>query len=298
MCYDLARNRTLLFGGRAGALVGPWSSDTWEWNGSTWSQLSPITSPPALAYPVLACDAARARMVLVGVGSATWEWDGSNWSMNAAAIPPLGAQFSTTYDDQARRVLLSGYRQVSNFSSLLELWEWSGSAWSQRVPGTGAVSGPIIWDPRRQRLVAFTNGYPWDCGPDRPPSASSFGAGCAGSAGTPALAAGTLPWLGETFVLALPSASATALLLGASRTAWGPAPLPLPLGGVGMPGCTLLTSIDLTFPLAGNAAALPIPGSIALVGQAFYVQGIVADPVANPLGAVTSNALEVRVGGR
>src|SRR5262249_12382183 len=45
MAFDSARNRTVLFGGVDVNFNG--LNDTWEWDGSTWTQLSPATSPPA-----------------------------------------------------------------------------------------------------------------------------------------------------------------------------------------------------------------------------------------------------------
>ena len=46
MAYDAATGQLVLFGGfdqQHGADL----NDTWTWNGTTWTQLSPATSPPA-----------------------------------------------------------------------------------------------------------------------------------------------------------------------------------------------------------------------------------------------------------
>jgi hypothetical protein len=44
MSYDPATGNMVLYGGDAnGVYVG----DTWTWNGTTWAELSPATSPPA-----------------------------------------------------------------------------------------------------------------------------------------------------------------------------------------------------------------------------------------------------------
>src|SRR5690242_347699 len=42
MAYDPARNRLVLFGGFDSAVLG----DTWEWDGQSWTRLTPSTSPP------------------------------------------------------------------------------------------------------------------------------------------------------------------------------------------------------------------------------------------------------------
>ncbi len=44
MTYDAATGTVLLFGGRVNGTV---LSDTWSWDGTTWTQLTPATSPAA-----------------------------------------------------------------------------------------------------------------------------------------------------------------------------------------------------------------------------------------------------------
>ena len=62
MAYDAARQRVVLFGGFGGGHLG----DTWEWNGTNWTQLTPSTSPTARNAHAMAYDAARQRVVLLG----------------------------------------------------------------------------------------------------------------------------------------------------------------------------------------------------------------------------------------
>jgi hypothetical protein len=136
---------------------------------------------------------------------------------------------------------------------------------------------------------------------------ATFGAGCPGSAGVPALAAaaGGLPWIGETFHLQLtrlPPGGVAVLLLGSSRTAWGSLALPFDLSPLGMTGCTLLVSGDgLRSVQAGTGTAtvpLPICDCPDLVGGTFFSQAIVVDPAANPFGATATNAGMGRIGAR
>ena len=74
-----------------GGLNGEGSSDeTWEWNGSLWSQLLPAVRPPARSHHAMAFDVNRNRIVLFGgvpTGPAAttplgdfWEWDGTTWT--------------------------------------------------------------------------------------------------------------------------------------------------------------------------------------------------------------------------
>ena len=76
MAYDEARQRTVLFGG----LVG--GDETWEWDGTNWTQLKPTVSPSSRMHHAMVYDSKRGRTVLFGGtagGDETWEWDGKNW---------------------------------------------------------------------------------------------------------------------------------------------------------------------------------------------------------------------------
>lgn len=86
MAFDSARAVTVLFGGHNGPPMGPRLADTWEWDGTTWTQRTSPTSPPARLGFAMAYDSARAVTVIFGgIGDAgplgdTWEWDGSAWT--------------------------------------------------------------------------------------------------------------------------------------------------------------------------------------------------------------------------
>src|SRR5215467_806721 len=49
VAYDAATGSVVLFGGAVG-FGGRWGNDTWTWNGTTWTQQHPATSPPARAF--------------------------------------------------------------------------------------------------------------------------------------------------------------------------------------------------------------------------------------------------------
>lgn len=127
-----------------------------------------------------------------------------------------------------------------------------------------------------------------------------YGAGCAGTNGTPSLAAfnNTLPQLGTTFLAQLanmPTAGGAAVVtLGFSDTTFGAITLPLSLANFGAPGCSILISPEFnSFVLnSGGTAvwALTIPNNPALSGARFLNQGVVLDSGANGLGLTVSNA--------
>jgi hypothetical protein len=84
------------------------------------------------------------------------------------------------------------------------------------------------------------------------------------------------------------------LFLGFSDTSWAGIPLPFELAPLGASGCFLLTSIDDVQPVATNAQgaasfSYALPNNIYLLGERFYNQYLVADPMVNGLGVVLSN---------
>ncbi len=73
LAYDVARQRVVLFGGGGNTGV---LSDTWEWDGSNWTQRAPTNSPSSRVYHAMAYDAARQRVVLFGGYAANSSADG------------------------------------------------------------------------------------------------------------------------------------------------------------------------------------------------------------------------------
>ena len=78
MAYDSQRGVTVMFGGTSSG--SNYLADTWEWNGSSWTQVS-TTGPSARREHAMAYDSLRGRIVLFGgccyLGD-TWEWDSQN----------------------------------------------------------------------------------------------------------------------------------------------------------------------------------------------------------------------------
>ena len=112
MAYDPASQTVLLFGGydNSGNIpanetcAGPGSpalDSTWSFDGTTWTKLSPSTSPPSRFSAAMAYDPNTSQVVLFGGcdginGSTgqcnaltdTWTWDGSNWTQATPQSSP------------------------------------------------------------------------------------------------------------------------------------------------------------------------------------------------------------------
>jgi hypothetical protein len=83
MAYDAAHAQVVLFGGwDAHRFLG----DTWTWDGSDWTQRTPVHSPSVRRAHAMAYDAAHARVVLFGgYGDGflndAWAWDDTDWAV-------------------------------------------------------------------------------------------------------------------------------------------------------------------------------------------------------------------------
>jgi hypothetical protein len=122
----------------------------------------------------------------------------------------------------------------------------------------------------------------------------AFGSNCSGGSGkVPAIGMAGAPWTGNAgwrvTLAGVAGATHGILQLGASKSVFQGNPLPLALDPMGLPGCSLLASLDAFVGAAavtGGAASVPVPvpQDAALRHARVFWQWIVVDPgVANPL---------------
>ncbi|MFY9344665.1 MAG: hypothetical protein WAT39_19385 [Planctomycetota bacterium] len=132
---------------------------TYEWNGSSWQQLSPPQSPSPHRFAVgLTWHAQRQRVVLHG-GAASpwpgdlWEWDGITWSVVGPA--PQRIEHSLCHDPVTNRLFAVGGRSPTNLG--IDTLQWDGTTWSSSSPGVGWEDCTGAWfDGNRQRVVAVS----------------------------------------------------------------------------------------------------------------------------------------------
>jgi hypothetical protein len=152
MTFDLARGRTILFGG--GGITTPQiNNDTWTWDGTDWTQASPPVSPSGRFGTSLAYDMARNVVVMYGGLTSlisiarpvaeTWEWNGSTWAQIATATTPGGlAYHGFAYDPtRARCVLYGGSSNPGLLLDSNQTWEYDGANWTHLTPATNP--GPL-----------------------------------------------------------------------------------------------------------------------------------------------------------
>lgn len=160
IAYDGQRQETVLFGGVINTLGGgAFTNDTWVWDGNSWIQRFPTTSPPARKFHSMAYDPIRQKILLFGgVGNGvgfndTWFWDGTNWSQQFPTTnPPVRDGQSMVYDAGRQEILMFGGTDLN------DTWVWNGSNWIQRLPLTtpaARVFAGISYDTVHGQVILF-----------------------------------------------------------------------------------------------------------------------------------------------
>lgn len=132
LAFDPTSGHVLLFGGftAASTLAG----DTWSWDGSSWTELSPTTGPTPRQLCGMVTHEARRSAILVGGRDATgasaevWEWTGT-WQ-RLPELPVALAAPATFYDRRRQRLVVFG-GQRSDDTVEDRTWEWDGASWAE-----------------------------------------------------------------------------------------------------------------------------------------------------------------------
>jgi hypothetical protein len=378
MAYDSARRRIVMFGGRDALGANP-TDTTWDFDGTSWLDVTPSVGPTPREHAGLAYDAARERCVIFG-GSTfggggnyhddTWTWDGSQWQQQVPAHSPLARFGHTMQSDAVHQVVLMHGGAIS-WALATDLWQWDGVDWSEMsIPGSlpmerhyhtsafdpthdklvvfggdpGGYQAPIgdTWEltsgswaqnlsvpspsPRRYAAMAFDavrrefvlfGGQDLGSGPNGNTADTwvlhtgegwfaTFGSGCGGPGGTPALGAPLGgPRLGQVFrieVSGLPALAITGIIFGGSSSQDGGGALPRDLASLGMPGCTQWVSTistDLLLGIGGLASRdISMPNVPILIGMHAYFQAatFTANVPAGNIGVLVSDAACATIG--
>src|SRR5712692_4130014 len=171
LVYDDATNALLLFSGQDYTGAAP-LTDTWTWNGSTWTRLHPAHSPGPLEGAAIAYDPPTQQVVLFGgISNAntggtlilgdTWTWNGSDWTQqHPASSPPARVEASLAYDAASGQFVLFGGTHNTGFNTpdLNDTWIWTGSNWVQQHPAavpTARTQAGLAYDGVSGQLVLF-----------------------------------------------------------------------------------------------------------------------------------------------
>ena len=138
MVFDERRGRTVVFGGMGSAPRGtppPALDDTWEFDGSQWTQLQ-VPGPGRRHGAGATYDSQRGLVLMFGGHDGTrmrndlWAFDGTSWRMLFEGGPAARAMGALAYDAARDRVVLFGGRRGWP-DDLNDTWEWDGRAWQE-----------------------------------------------------------------------------------------------------------------------------------------------------------------------
>ena len=158
MVYELARARTVVFGGEDRTRRG----DTWEWDGAGWR----TATPPARTSAALAFNPASGTALLFGGNGVdaqlhdSWSWRDGAWHfLQPANSPGARADCGVAQDTVRNVAVLFGGR--AGTAAFAETWEWNGANWNQRNT-TGQpparISPAMTFDAERGEVLLF-GGY-------------------------------------------------------------------------------------------------------------------------------------------
>lgn len=169
--YDSVNDEIILFGGAPTINGGTTTNETWSWDGSNWTLLTPTNSPTARWTHAMAYDANRKRIVLFGglatdqASSAlddTWEWDGSDWAEVAttASPSPRGVHGAMAYDSVHQNIVIRGGGSAPGQPVFGDTWTYDGTTWTE-ITGQGPsarVAPAIAFDEAAGEVVLFGGG--------------------------------------------------------------------------------------------------------------------------------------------
>lgn len=156
MAYDSKRGVVVLFGGRTQSGFNNQLQDTWEWDGTLWTQRK-INGPPPRDSHAMVYDDVRGVVVLFGghFGNSpsydygdTWEYDGNNWVQKSSTGPSARIEHAMVFDGSNTLLFGGGSAFGGNPFFNNETWKWNGRTWTQLFP-----SQPP--SPRRCQQAAF-----------------------------------------------------------------------------------------------------------------------------------------------
>lgn len=161
----------VMFGGQSSGTYANMLEETWLWNGTTWSQATPTTSPSARAGHAMAASASQA--IVFGGRSTnsflndTWSFDGTQWTqLFPTTVPSVRGEAMMVWDSSnALWVMFGG---ENNYNYLPETWTFDGTNWTQRAIGfgpSGKIGHMMAFDITTHKTILFggnneTTNYP------------------------------------------------------------------------------------------------------------------------------------------
>ena len=156
MVYDEAREVVVMYGGMPAQFSNSPFTDTWEWDGTTWTEVVTANSPtPArTTHHNMTYDPTTQRVLLFGGGTTpgqtvygdVWEYDGLDWTqLDTGTGPEPRIASCVGWVAGAGGMVVAGGGWWDPYYN--DTWVWDG-AWTE-IEATGA------WSTRQSALCAY-----------------------------------------------------------------------------------------------------------------------------------------------
>lgn len=174
MAYDPSHKVVVLYGGSVAAQAeGGSGSDTWTWNGSDWTQVSPSNEAPGPRRGSVMVTAGNrvllfggARFANDGYAGDTWTWDGQAWSRVDHDPTPAGRRFpAAVWNPGDSSMFIYGGSGLNPESGgggagtpLADSWLLKNGSWTQikSVGPPALMLASAVWDKgTMQALILF-----------------------------------------------------------------------------------------------------------------------------------------------
>jgi hypothetical protein len=145
MADDPADGQVILFGGERFVTVpSPRNvllNDTWAWNGASWTNITPVNSPPVGFWASMTYDAATSSVILFGGENTTSQYSNDTWSFHAGVwtqllptvLPSARHGQEMVYDATDSEIVMFGGLNSTVYVN--DTWTYGGGNWAPIAPG-------------------------------------------------------------------------------------------------------------------------------------------------------------------
>ncbi len=158
MSWDSDRERIVLFGG-SGISYSGYDTDTWEFDGTEWTLMTPSVHPPAFTDTGLGDmafhEAEGITFLVTGTDPVqTWMWNGTDWSQ-AITSPVTGDGYplDSIRFNKHRMIMVSG-----NYTYRWTSLDWSEIVGANTPASTGFNRYDLAFDSNLNRFVMLVSG--------------------------------------------------------------------------------------------------------------------------------------------
>jgi RHS repeat-associated protein len=161
---DATHGKLVVFGGENSASVAV--QETWTWDGTNWTKLTPATQPAARWGARMAYDTATGLTYLFGgyngttYQNDTWKWDGTTWTLlSPTTKPSIRLDGAMAYDAATSTVVLFGGSKPPTYYA--DTYSWNGTNWTALSPSpapTVRATAAVAYDSGSSKIVLY-GGY-------------------------------------------------------------------------------------------------------------------------------------------